>query len=493
MSAQLMMLVLLVTLILVMFPLSILLVPHCIDFHSETATTEDIDAKPDLKELMTCIAMEITTLIDTKTTFVGNAYEGDASELLQKLKTVSSPVSGDVHPEACLWMKRGRIQIALCGMQAKRGSIAISVAKPQGFGLAADLIWNLHCFNCKIEYCVAPILLGNGEIVQFGAAYMMSKNVVVFCLLSRKLNRLKRDDIVEIRWWVHHLARFLVNIFEKACETWQVPDSSRLAELELGPCLDAPNLFFKHIRKDKDEILNTNFMISSHRATLTRILQVYQALYNCSAKKYVLFLCGTTQSHVPQRGRRDNIHTTLIHKIMVGRDNMRLDCSNKNSSSPLLVYPYLRHPWTKNIPESKHEKSFIRELRAAVQACSQADVVFLNLKMSNVMWRLNEHEQVEINLIDFEDVYFKGDLIPAVVVKDHQKDVRRNVKLYCELREDVHFADTKTNTFSVNIIEAFVNFENRDTSTTQSPPIRDKFTAFMSREAVYVFVRCRDD
>ena len=434
--------------------------PCCRNFRAVFKSTEDIIADPDLNELLRLIKFELNQLIDISTTSVGIVTKQDAKNSMHT-DNIAFDLSGRVHPEGCLFLECDGKKFFLCGIEAKRNTTSIAEAKPQGFALVGDLARRLRICNCKLEYCIVPVLLGNGENIQFGASYLMEESMPVFCLLSRKLNRLHRGDLIEIRWWVHHLARLIFKVFQEAMSTYSITTPLQ----KKGPCLSVEKHFFKHIRDSHNET-NGSPLISSHRITLTRILQIYRTLHNSAVKTHILFPRGTIQLDGKTTGREAGIHSQIVAN-MVQRDGLKMTDTIKKSSIPVLVYRRLDESWKTSVPKNKASKTyFIKLLRSVMEICSGLGIVFLDLRMSNIMWR-SRMDTIEIKIVDFEHVYFKGDMISTHLFAVHARDYRRNHNLYPLVGTDLRVADTATNSFSVNAIEAYVNHGDEHTSYRQ--------------------------
>ena len=466
---------------------------HCRNFKSYIKIREKELARPDALELVSCITRTLQGLLNKDDRIdVFSRCESDAATFMGEIANFWNPVSARVKPECILFMRKDTVTLPVLVIEVKRNQSSMAVAEPQGFALAADMNWTRHHFGCAVSQCATPVLFGNGETVQFGASFIIPTTFPAFCMLSRKLNRLNRVDLVEIGWWVQHLAKFILHSFttsfaavcEKQKSAKESDPQTELQQLQRGLCLDVEHLFFKHVRPQQIDERNDNWSseISSHRLSLVRILQVYQVLYNSlgDLKNSVLFPCGTMQLHRGSGPIPSNNCKSLL-RIMQDRQKLTMSQYSLNTSSiPMLVYPLLDNTWKNDVPSECYRKSFINQLVSAIQACTACGVVFLDLRVKNIMWRAISATGVEIKLIDYEHVYFENDLIPRHLVNLHTKDCRYNHRLYRQVHGNFYFADTKTNVFFVNIIEAYVNSTNLD----DDDELSDKFKLFMKNPVV---------
>ena len=173
------------------------------------------------------------------------------------------------------------------------------------------------------------------------------------------------------------------------------------------------DLFFKPVRGEGSET-------STHRASLARILDVYDHLKRSAAAGIILFPLGTVQLPRIEAGAASELGRDLRKCIREDLgDNFR--SGDDAALTPLLVYERLFPPWSSIPPAPNTAKAatYTRCVADAVAACSDAGVVLLDLRPANIMWN-GTTEQVK--LIDFEDAVRVGTVISPTAINQYKTD-----------------------------------------------------------------------
>ena len=102
-------------------------------------------------------------------------------------------------------------------------------------------------------------------------------------------------------------------------------------------------------------------------------------------------------------------------------------------------------------------------LTEAINTCSKAGIVLMDLRPSNIMWRVHPDDGLQINLIDFEDVYPQGHVIDKTLIMAQMTDkfCRHNLENH-KFDKETHryFAHVRTNNWTLGQIRSF--FESKD-------------------------------
>ena len=186
------------------------------------------------------------------------------------------------------------------------------------------------------------------------------------------------------------------------------------------------------------------------------MLHVYKKLWDYEpARQFVLFPIGITQLPSKEKSKEKEQFEALVDRI---QDTIpHTSAADLAPFTPLLVYNFL-HGWTSGTPRQDLFESYQNALTQAVLVCTQAGVVFTDLRPANIMWKENADSTVSIKLIDFEHVYTAGYAIDIDLVKAHSEDKfhRYDVSTY-DNKKKHYFASVKTNYFAVNQITAYLH------------------------------------
>lgn len=186
------------------------------------------------------------------------------------------------------------------------------------------------------------------------------------------------------------------------------------------------------------------------------MLHVYKKLWEHEpARQFILFPIGITQLPSNKKRKEKNQFTKLIDKIKATIPHLK--SGDLKPFTPLVVYEFL-HDWTSRTPPKELFSSYKNALTQAITVCTEAGIVFMDLRPANVMWKANKDKTVSIKLIDFEHVYIVGYAIDNDLVKAHTTDKyhRYDVTTYNNKKKH-YFASAKTNLFAVSQIERYLD------------------------------------
>ena len=363
-------------------------------------------------------------------------------------------------PEPALFHDR----VPLMCSEAKRPVDSTLKALPQGCTIGADCVIALRKLGMSVENCAIPILVTAGNSLQFYAAFLLPDSYPTFCTLSGNLNIFDADDFVKIFAWVKCLADFLDETVHLV--TTAVPRPVKLAQLELE------RHFFKPVRADRTH----GSRETEHQATLARILNVYKQLYDHDpcASKYVLFPKGVVQLNFHAEAAK--FSRDLEARI---KQTMKPRSGDTDNLTPLLVYDMLSDPWTNKKPPPSLADEYTNAVNTAIEFCTAAKLVLLDARPANVMWRPVEkgsQTKVAVQLIDFEDVVPENFPIDGKIVKEYEKDVRYNHKLFTKLDKVAgwYVAPLSINNYWKHVIAGYVSQTQYKTFTQYMMQRRNK-------------------
>lgn len=353
--------------------------------------------------------------------------------------------------------------------EAKRFMHSLALCLPQACALAGDSVIRLRNLGVKLDHCVAMGILCAGNHVQIIGACLLPDAFPNFYILSRPLDRLLEDDLFRLTCWLEVMAEFAEDMAKhlESKSKFESSDKETFASAVLGDCwikpVSPPRSLPHHKPPPKkaDPKLPTKdgyiwsqaYLMSGHQKCLTRIMRVYSILKQTEAEELVLFPLGVAQ--LPEKQHR--LYEELSDRIM--SQGTKCEGFDIRPHTPLLVYPLLRSPWSNKIPTLEaHKSKYMQLLTQAVNACSEAGVVVMDLRPSNIMWR---DSPFQLNLIDFEDVYPQGHVIDNVLIMAQMTDpyCRHNLGNH-DYKNKRYFAHVRTNNWTLTQIRNF--FESRD-------------------------------
>ena len=253
------------------------------------------------------------------------------------------------------------------------------------------------------------------------------------------------------------VATRVVSIYS-ASSVSAVSDSSVSASASASVCSSKAGEDNQKKRKQKS-------CTSAHQSSLNTMLHVYKKLWDYEpAREFILFPIGITQLPSNEKRKEKEQYKLLKERIEDTIKNSR--AADLAPFTPLLVYKFLHsgNGWTSGTPPKNLHKSYVKTLTQAIIACTQAGIVFMDLRPANVMWKANDDMTVTIKLIDFEHVYTVGYAIDSALVTAHANDKfhRYNVATY-DKKNKHYFASAKTNLFAVSQITDYLcEFVNHD-------------------------------
>ena len=264
----------------------------------------------------------------------------------------------------------------------------------------------------SIENVAIPVIAFTGLAIQFGAVYLMANSFPVLVMLSECLNPNGPIAMqLEISSWFIKFRAFYLQTCKLAADARPLPQQFEAVSL------DCVHHFFKPVRQNfKEETQNfSNIKCSSYSFKLNQIMRMYELVSRVgNSNQLVLFPVGVIAlpgSDVASTVALRNYLLTRLAKFYLSVD--------KSDHIPFIVFPYLSDEWTDKKPESaEHKAAYLNQVALTFDLLAQAGVAHLDARPANILWRiLGGGCGVQVRLIDFEDVYQFGEVIPASFVK----------------------------------------------------------------------------
>jgi hypothetical protein len=271
----------------------------------------------------------------------------------------------------------------------------------QGFEIGADaaaFMWRKGVASADV---VVPVMLSFGDCLQFYAVYLIPECYPVVVCLSSALSCVTLSGRLEIARWIISLADFADNTIQ-ILQQQQRATRRRNLGLYINP------FFFKPLRnmhKNKNE---THEKAGGfYRSSLEDFLSIYQIIDTVEApERHILFPVGVLA--YPQR---DSIAYAQKIREILGQCfskyfNQSLELIEQ-SGAIVVPFPLLceKDGWSNNKPPESHAQAYINELCTAVSVLNDAEVAHMDLRPSNIMWRLDpdDDSKVQMQIIDLED------------------------------------------------------------------------------------------
>ena len=343
------------------------------------------------------------------------------------------------------------------GAEAKPPANSLCMAYPQGFMTTGDVALALHRSRVRVDDCAVPLAVFAGDTIQICAASLLPGGYPSFCSLSRALCIYERDDLFILGEWLTALAWFARETVTRAKTAGF--SSAGLARTT-DPTLDVESLFFKPVRASGPPSPQGN--TSTHRADVAQILDVYQCLYDklpTHLRGSIEFPLGTIQIGADDGAAKDVMAAVIVRiQQTIPRENL-LDCDTARLT-PLLVYHYLGAPWSSTPPPPKTPAAdlYVHAVGELMTACTDAGVVFLDLRPDNIMW-MGTDSKVSVRLIDFEHVVLASTVVRAEDIDTYRADRQRR---YCSSEFIFDTDDRPSLSINKHWVTAITDFLDRN-------------------------------
>jgi hypothetical protein len=212
---------------------------------------------------------------------------------------------------------------------------------------------------------------------------------------------------------------------------------------------------------------------------LNYIMKLYDRLHRVDyAEELILFPKGVltfpgediTESLGLRKALYKRLHSNFRNLSMTHRPLIAFDCLSEEEG------------WSNLRPPAENIDSYLQQILRAVEVINAAKVCHLDLRPSNIMWRIVPGTyDVEIRVIDFEDSVFFGEVIPENFIAEvyDRNDFRYPFCAYGESEKPKEtLAVEQFNTFFYLMIKGWLQ-ESFD-------PIFDNFMMYENGEALYI-------
>lgn len=278
----------------------------------------------------------------------------------------------------------------------------------QGFEIGADAAAYMWRQGVVSDDVVVPVMLSFADCMQFYAVYLIPECYPVIVCLSPALSCVTSCGRLEIARWIIALRGFLkdtIAILDR-------PNRIARPRRRLGLYID--QFFFKPLCD-----LHKNFQQSNDkigvlcRSSLEHIMSIYQRIYLVEdSDKYFLFPVGVlTFPPTSSRANRQKINNILEKFFMKYFQPLMHEI--REGGSIVVAFPLLSEEegWSNGTPPENYVQQYVHELSRAVEILDTAGVAHMDLRPSNIMWRINPVDNLEMRVIDLEDAEMFGQYI----------------------------------------------------------------------------------
>ena len=260
----------------------------------------------------------------------------------------------------------------------------------------------------KAGSVIVPFILAGWEGYQFGCVYLLEESFPCATLLSRVLNQSVPSDQTEIcRWGValgNHCKRMKIKL-----STLSVVHSTISAQSQLK--LQDSGFLYKIIR-------SKGFFA---RSALAHVMSVFYRLDSIpnSDKNSICFPAGVI-------GLPSVYHQPLLLNYVVRQLKMFPRCDiemdedspkDYDAGHPIVLYRQLEAIW--QLAEKIENEtdgvinSFLDELTRLLDVFVTVGVVHMDIRLSNIFFKVQEDNTVHIVVIDWDDALMLNDVIPG--------------------------------------------------------------------------------
>lgn len=271
----------------------------------------------------------------------------------------------------------------------------------QGLQMASDAsIYMRRHTNSDPSDCSTPGVIVYADIVQFFGVYLVDDfPVVVF--LSPPLTYTNIEGRRQISRalfscakYIHESAQLLANVQYTGAQPLR---------------FDIKKLFFKLMRnspKDDSDMVASN-LISNVCSSIDRMMYVYgkiAVIEECV--RYIAFPIGLMR--IPTKDP-DDAFAAVIEQVNI------YFRTTPTPRSSLVVFPFL-HGWRNDRPPPSHTDQYIEQLTRAIDILNAAEVAHMDLYPSNIMWQISSDNNLEMQIIDFEDAVLFGSKVMFIEI-----------------------------------------------------------------------------
>jgi hypothetical protein len=296
----------------------------------------------------------------------------------------------------------------MIGNEAKGFDSSQYHAIAQGFQIGADAALALRLEGrLDLDHCAVPVVLGFSDSIQIYGVYLLPESVPVFAPLSSAYSYLTLEGR-------RCLARSAIALSKFALTTASLlRNRPSLPTNPLQPFILSNSLFFKPIISEFHfHGFETPDKISTQRrSSLDSVMNIYRELsLQEGATNYILFPLGLLSFPEEDLELFSAGRTFIETKL---KKFFSLKLGSVKGAYPIIVFDLLPPPWTNTKPPHDHCEAYLSSLEAAVNVMDRGQVVHMDLRPANIMWRVADDGSIEMFIIDFEDALTNGSLFSA--------------------------------------------------------------------------------
>ena len=332
----------------------------------------------------------------------------------------------------------------LLASKAKGVEASNIAAGMQCFQICADAAIELYRKGLNPEDCVVPGVIICGEVCQIVGVYLVGSTFPVMVNISSLIST---AHVEVLSRWVGVLKESISDTVTLLQQSQQRTDSLHVrCQLDKGH-------FYKPIGKFEG---NAN-LFSNQRIILSKMMMIYEKLCRIEGSVDVIqFPLGLVSVPGELNTKALEIKRAVLHCIKKFFEKSVGD--NYYDNNPCLIFSFLEG-WHNNRPDDDHREAYIEQLRKVVNILNLAGVVHMDLRPANIMWQpTNNHvgdENVQIQVIDFEDALVVGSAVDVDIAEAYRDDVRYPIRRDIDCKAIK--AKVEYNNFFLDAIEAWLS------------------------------------
>lgn len=271
-------------------------------------------------------------------------------------------------------------------------------ALTQGFEVGGDGAVYLRRF-ISLEDSVVPVILSYGTFFQIFAVYLLPENFPVMIELSGPISYLTLSGRLSLARW----AVVLNDFYLQTINLLPPVDLKKNKKMSVVKISLSQTLFYKPILNNFNDGDPTIQYGSRLRSSVELLMLAYKRLSVIEeADKFFLFPIGLMSYPA------DQFSEPFFNDIKSGlyqffRRFFPRKVSLVASGCPVVVFNLLDSTWKNQKPPPQYSQSYLEGIEKAISMLNSAQIAHLDLRPTNIMWRIIDDTTLEIQVIDFED------------------------------------------------------------------------------------------
>ena len=369
-----------------------------------------------LDEICSAIAVGASLLTSQRVSVVQASQVGNKIDFFCASRRTS--------PEPVIMYEWNGFSVGLIASEAKRVDASLYECMCQAVQMASDCALSMLQF-LQSEDIVVPYVTSAGFSVQFGAVYLMKESYPCAVTLSEELSVLNMAQVKRINQWIGALSSFCGRMIQRIHSAMdERSGNKRLAQTQS----------MIRLAIDESYLLKPIVALQAKYATSLSnyLLHLYYKLWHSSAQQYVQFPVGVmAYPHSREVGLANYIKSKF--RIIAERGNKDAEYYESivsDAGHPIFVYEdlSLQSVWreaSRMLDEADTSQElitmFVAVLKEALQAIAAAGVIHMDLRLSNIFYRVVQYEhdaasgvqssRVEVRIIDWDDSLLIGEIV----------------------------------------------------------------------------------